>query len=305
MGYGILVVTGDLTFNGNARWEGIILAKQETDDLIVTLDGTAKIYGSLVVLQGSSSFTMPVDGRIKVRYVSSNAGLRSSVWVHPHGTTPTQYYAPGANGCGASPYTDFNQDFSAGQQMNFFIGVHRVTNTRGTSSCADDVLSSEYYRHYARGHFAPTSGKPYGYVSQLDQFLYRIAFEDIDETIDSGYGKNPDWDYNVAGQEDQLIEVEIQCKDRNSNGTVISGQWHKCTPEDPEANAADQAWTAFGSTGGSVSSSVTGSTLYLTVKGSATVLYSAEAITRLAPIMDTIRQMSQVVTVEQRVWAGR
>ena len=303
-GYGILVVNGNLTIAGNFRWEGVVIAKRESSNLSVSYGGNADIYGSLVLLQGSSAFTMPVNGRIKVRYVSSDAGLKSSVWIHPYGADPDRYYAPGSNGCSAEPYEDHDTEYQRGQQMNFFIGVHRVVDAKRSDRCTDDVLSSEYYRHYARGHYAQNSGKPYGFVKQTEAYLFTVAFEDIDEVINSGFGTTPDWDYDDEGKEDQKIEVEIQCRNRNAQGNVTSG-WHKCLPTDPEANAPDQLWS--GGVSGAVASATTlaGSTLGLTVRDYAEVRYSTEAIARLASKLTTIRDMAQIVVVDQRTVATR
>lgn len=184
-GYGMLVVDGNLSISGSFSWEGIVMAKKE-QSLAVNLGGSATIYGSLVLLQGSAAFNMPVTGQLQVKYLYSDAGYQSAVYVHPYGDEEDEMFPAGSNRNG-DQMDVYERVFPAGTQMNFFIRTYAASG------------NPREYNHYARGQEAP-DGTPYAIVTQLDQYKWKIEFEDLN--IESGH--RPDWDYN-----DQVIEVTV------------------------------------------------------------------------------------------------
>ncbi len=282
-GHGMLIVEGDLRVPGKLDWEGIVIAKKEAN-LTIEYGGTSRIYGSMVLLQGSSAFNMPVDGRLKVKYISSSAGLQSAVYVHPYNTPPEELFEMGSNRNGDQmSKNSWTTVYKKGQQMNFFIRVYKVKNKNSFT---------ELYDHYGRGHDAP-SGKPYALVEQIDKYKWRISFEDLDEDPTrqkaAGYGK-PDWDYN-----DQIIEVEVDCKASES----------KCDPEAENDGELDPWWDSIsggsGGQGGDGGSGghTTGSKLTFNMAHQAKVIYSTEAITRLSSKLNVIREASRILTTDR------
>lgn len=152
----------------------------------VDYGGTATIYGSLVLLQGSSAFTMPATGKVRVTYKYSDAGYQSAVYIHPYGDAPEQLFAKGSNRNGDQMAVQ-ERIYPKGKQMNFFI---RTWASSGNPNV---------YDHYARGQNAP-NGTPYARVSVVGKNKWLVEFEDLN--VQSGH--TPDWDYN-----DQVIEVEV------------------------------------------------------------------------------------------------
>jgi hypothetical protein len=158
--------------------------------------------------------------------------------------------------------------FPAGQRVNFFI------NVRGDEDCAPHSWTYgpwDYWDHYAAGDNSP-SGKPYAEVEQLDEYKWEIRFEDLPE----GHCWT-DWDYN-----DQVIEVEIIPED---GGEGSSGSWW--TWEEGQ-----EAPPTVGSE----------RTLYFTMAQDSRILYSAQAIASLSPLLNTIREATKVVEVDG--WEG-
>lgn len=270
-GYGILVVeNGTLKFGSSFTWEGLVLVKQETADMGVELSGNSSIYGALVMIDGSSAFTMPADGRIKIRYLKQPGGsaLRASISVAPNGFATSQVYAAGSN-VSAEQYTDWTTTYEKGQQLNFIAGFHLGS------------FSTRLYQHAARGFYAASSGRPYGYVTRVGPALWRIAFEETNEMA----GVSPDYDYATAGQEDQVIEVEAQCN--------AAGTWRRCVSS--EVDYATRSWSSF-----PAATATRGPKHTFELKSSAGVYYSVEALERLA-FLPTIRAAAPIVTVDQ--WA--
>ncbi len=282
-GVGVLLVDGDLTVTGTGKlnWEGIVVARRDTD-LKFNLQGTGTIKGSLVLLQGTTSFNMPVDGKLKVKYLYSSAGLISSVNIHPYGEDPVELFEKGSNRSGSQmSKPNWETVYKAGQQMNFFISVYKVVKS----------VPTFLYDHYGRGHEGP-SGKPYAKVQQLDQYRWKLSFEDLDEDPvrqkAAGYG-SPDWDYN-----DQEIEVWVDCTDPAS----------KCDADEEDGEDFDPWWTyggggGGGHTGGGGGAPFTGSKLQFTLGGSAKVYYSSQAINRLAPYLSVVRDYGKVVVADR------
>ena len=298
-GYGVLVVNGDLRVSGAGalRWEGLVMAKSrtETDNLDATIGGNTVIHGAVVLLQGSSAFTMPVDGRVRVRYVSSNAGLKSSVYLHPYSGVAQQIAPPGSNRNG-DRITPVVTNFIRGQQMNFYIGVHRCTGNSANCGSNTPTVTSELYKHWARGYNAQNSGKPYAYVTQRDPYLWRIAFEDIDEVTSNGLtSTTPDWDYDKPGQEDQVIEVEVQCRKLLANGTQSATEYEKCTPNHPETETTEVPLTAAMAL--AVPALGAGNRLNFTLQENARVYYSAEAISRVGALLSSVRNETRIVVL--------
>jgi len=54
-GYGLLVVQGGIAMHDDFEWEGLVLARQEDNDMDVLLADNARIYGALVARHGSTS----------------------------------------------------------------------------------------------------------------------------------------------------------------------------------------------------------------------------------------------------------
>ena len=302
-GTGILVVNGNLTTSGSGRlvWDGVVMARKDggagTDaNLTASLGRGSQVTGSYVLVQGSSALVMPFNARVKVAYLSSNAGIASSVGIEhtfEDALTRHQLVGAGANRGGTTPVVQYTHDLVAGQQVNFFIGA-----TQG---------GVERYRHYARGHFAPRSGKPYGVATASGAFGWTMAFEDIDEQVNIGYGTTPDWDYDRPGQEDQKIEVTLQCRTyRNGALRLVGGvqQYEDCTPDNPDTRQRDVAlsWTGLTGPSGAVPTPAYGTRLALSLDG-ATLLHSSASIGRLAPLLQTLRERSTLALVE--AWSGR
>lgn len=298
-GTGILVVDGDLTTTGPGKlvWDGIVMARRDgSANLTATLGNGSQITGSYVLLQGAAALVMPFNARVKVRYLSSNAGIASSVGIeHAAAGTLTRHtlVAAGANRGGNTPVVQYLQDLQAGEQVNFFIGA-----TQG---------GVERYRHYARGNFAPRSGKPYGIANASGDYGWTMAFEDIDEQTNIGYGTSPDWDYDRAGQEDQKIEVTLQCRSYRSGALyTVAGvqQYEDCTPDNPDTRQQDVAlnWSGLTANAGQVATPMGGTQLTFGLQN-ATLVHSSRSIGRLVPLLRTLRESSRIVVVE--AWASR
>ena len=189
----LFVVDGDLTVTGSFEWEGIVMVKKESS-MAVDYGGNARIHGSLVVLNGSSVFTMPLDGTLKMTYKYSSAGYQSAVYLHAlgadGGNEVVEIFAKGSNRNGDQFGGCCQRAFPQGAQMNFFIRTYASSGTPNV------------YDHYARGHNAP-DGTPYARVTRdaAAKYKWTIEFEDLN--VESGH--RPDWDYN-----DQVIEVEVE-----------------------------------------------------------------------------------------------
>lgn len=298
-GTGILVVDGDLATvdAGRLIWDGLVMARRDgSANLTARLGEGSQVTGGYVLLQGASAFVMPFTARLKVRYLSSNAGILSSVGIeHARGATLTRHtlVAAGANRGGATPVVQYERELQRGEQVNFFIGASQG--------------GTERYRHYARGHFAPTSGKPYGIATAAGDFGWTMAFEDIDEDVNIGYGTTPDWDYARAGHEDQKIEVTLQCRAYRGGALhVVRGvqQYEDCTPDHPDTRRTDVAldWSGVTSTSGQVATPMGGTQLTFGLHG-ATLVHSSRSIGRLAPLLRTLRESSRLVMVE--TWTSR
>ena len=61
-GYGLLVVQGGIEMQDDFEWEGLVLARQEDDDMDVLLSDNARIYGALVARHGSTSGSSEEEG---------------------------------------------------------------------------------------------------------------------------------------------------------------------------------------------------------------------------------------------------
>lgn len=318
-GVGMLVVDGDLKTSGSGRliWDGVVMARKDTDlntsadNLTATLGSGSEITGSFVVIQRSSAFVMPFAARLKVFYEFSNAGILSSVGVEHSKNgqlTSEQIVAAGANRTG-DVTADYSVDLEAGQQVNFWIGAY-YPSSYGSTSAQRRLRNTLAYMHYARGHFASGSDKPYGVTTAHPDNAYQwyMAFEDIDEAMNIGFGTSPDWDYTTPGQEDQKIRIALQCRSYNTNGTLkrVSGvqQYEDCTPSNPDTQQSDVAlnWGGLTSTSGVVTSPHYGGMLNFNVNG-AQISYSSGAIAKLAPYLNTIRTQSQLVLLDQ--WTSR
>lgn len=298
-GTGVLVINGNLTTSGGGKliWDGLVMARRDgSSNLTASLGSGSQITGGYVLLQGAAALVMPFNARVKVRYLSSNAGILSSVGIeHALAGTLTRHtlVGAGANRGGTTPVVQYQQDLKAGELVNFFIGA--------TQS------GTERYRHYARGHFAPVSGKPYGVATATGDYGWAMAFEDIDEQINIGYGTSPDWDYDRPGQEDQKIEVTLQCRSyRNGALYAVGGvqQYEDCTPSNPDTHREDVAldWSGVSSTSGQVTAPMGGTRLTFGLQN-ATLVHSSRSIGRLTPLLRTLHESSRLVVVD--AWASR
>lgn len=277
-GYGMLVIDGDVTISDNFVWEGIVLVRDETNDLVANYGGEATIYGSLIVMQGGDkdwAFTMPTTGRLKVTYKYSSAGFGSEVWVAPWGMSKDLIFERGSNRSG-DQMDVYDVVFEAGQRMNFFINVEGCTT--GTTKCNPKT----YWDHYAAGHESP-SGKPYGEVEQLDEYKWEIRFEDLPQ----GHTWE-DWDYN-----DQSIIVEIL-----PSSDVDDPWWTYDEKSEAEAEENPDSNSDGGTTEEEPSM---GNVLRYNQAGYSKLLYSAEAIARLGTELKVIRNATRLVVVDQ--WA--
>lgn len=319
-GTGMLVVDGNLVTSGSGRlvWDGVVMVRKDSDNgnaadnLTATLGAGSKITGSLVVIQRSSAFVMPFGARLKVFYESSNAGILSSVGVE-HSLagrlTSQQIVAAGANRTG-DVTADYTTDLEAGQQVNFWIGAY-YPSTYGSTNAQRALRNTLAYKHYARGHFASGADKPYGITTAHPDNAYQwyMAFEDIDEALNIGFGTTPDWDYATPGQEDQKIRIALQCRAYNADGSLKRNgagvqQYEDCIPSNPDTQQPDVAlnWMDLTSTSGQVASPSYGGMLTFSL-ASARVNYSSETIAKLGPFLNTIRTQSQLVLLDQ--WTSR
>ncbi len=74
-GYGLLVVQGGIAMHDDFEWEGVVLARQEDDDMDVVLAGNARIYGALIARHGSTSGSGEEEGGEEGGFVCPSDGL--------------------------------------------------------------------------------------------------------------------------------------------------------------------------------------------------------------------------------------
>lgn len=313
-GTGVLVVNGDLKVSaaGQLLWDGLVMVRRDgSSNLNLTFDPggpASQITGGMVVLQGSSSFVMPFDGRVKVTYLGSAAAWfwASAGIEHRLGNTfVRQDIVPrGANRSGdvVQPYL---ADLRRGQQVGFYIGVYFAD---GFDSSLD---GKEIYRNYARGYFSQVSGKPYGSTRLMAPYTWRMGFEDLceDTRCDPWGNSSPDYDYDDDSIVDQAIRVTLQCKQYDGGGAVVmSGgqpQYEDCTPQNPDvSNTPDLPldWATLTSSSGIVSSPPPGSVLNLNL-GNARIYHSATSIGQIAPLLQNLRDNSRVTLIDS--WASK
>ncbi len=285
-GYGLLLLDDEFEVKsgGTLDWEGLVIAKAETS-IDLDYSGTVNIYGSHIVLQGSSAFTMPAPGKLHIAYLSSSAGFQSSVNIHPYGQAAQQVFAKGANKI-ASVDDVWEQHFEQGQQINFFI---RTWPTWG----AVKTQTPNYYDQYARGHESQVSLNPYADVIQLDDegFHWRIGFEDLNE--EKGYPS--DWDYN-----DQIIEVLV-IPDSTWNPNQTQDWWTadggEEEGEEEEEEGEDEGEEVEGGGGGG---EVVGATSFsFTAQGNVNFYYSTEAIARLNNRLASVRATRKMIELNR------
>lgn len=306
-GTGILVVNGNLTTSGSGRltWNGVVMVRKDgvwtgpDADLSVQLTNGSLVSGALVVSQGATAITVPFNSRLKVRYLGSgSAGLLSSVGIersHNGELMREEIVPPGANR-GSDVVEPYNVDLKAGDQLNFYIGVHYPA---GYPDAA--LAGTEAYRNYARGHFDAAANMPYGLSEQTGPYGWKMRFEDLRQGVDIGYGSTPDWDfYDSEGSADQMIEVTLQCRHYDGHGSVVtsfgSPVYEDCTPSNPDTHVQEAPlnWAGLTASSGLVPSAAYGTNLSLHL-GGAKVYHNSLAIARLVPLLRTIRERSNLV----------
>jgi len=279
-GYGLLLLDDEFEVKSGGRldWEGLVIAKAETS-IGLDYSGTVNIYGSHIVLQGSSAFTMPAPGKLHIAYLSSSAGYQSSVNIHPYGYGAQQVFAKGANKI-ASVDDVWEQHFEQGQQINFFI---RTWPTNGPVK----TQTPNYYDQYARGHESQVSLNPYADVIQLDDegFHWRIGFEDLNE--EKGYPS--DWDYN-----DQIIEVLV-IPDSTWNPNATQDWWSAGNGEGEEDDE-EGGEEVEGGGGGEV---VGATSFSFNAQGNISFMYSTEAIARLNDRLESVRRSRRMIELNR------
>ncbi len=278
-GYGLLLLGDEFEVKsgGTLDWEGLVIAKAETS-IDLDYSGTVNIYGSHIVLQGSSAFTMPAPGKLHIAYLSSEAGFQSSMNIHPYGYEPEEVFAKGANKI-ASVDDVWEQHFEQGQQINFFI---RTWPTWGPVK----NQTPNYYDQYARGHESQVSLMPYADVIQLDDegFHWRIGFEDLNEEL--GYAS--DWDYN-----DQIIEVLV-IPDSTWNPNQTQDWWTAVGSEDEGEEEGEEGG------GGEGGGEVVGATSFsFNAQGNVSFYYSTEAIARLNNRLASVRAVRRTIELNR------
>lgn len=190
-GAGVLVVNGDLTVVKDFTFHGmlIVIGKVEIrggEDLVVTGE------------EPDSALTMKADGYLSFRYLGSNAGLKSAVYMakYDEATKKFEYdteddlvFATSNNGDQTREPVD--KIYPAGTKLNFFIRVD-AKNWSGIN---------KVYDHWAfasnEGELDSYTGKPYCLISQINENTYKYSFEDLP-------GNQADWDYD-----DQVLLVTV------------------------------------------------------------------------------------------------
>ena len=141
---------------------------------------------------------------------------------------------------------------------------------------------------------------PYGISEQTGPYQWKMGFEDLRQGLNIGFGATPDWDFYREGGADQMIDVTLQCRQRDPDGNVVTsfGQpvYEDCTPSNPDTQVRETPlnWATLTATSGQVASPAYGTNLSLTL-GGARVYHNSLAIARLSPLLNSVRDRSSLV----------
>lgn len=261
-GYGMMVIDGDLdTSHGTMYWEGAILISKESD-LLVKMAHGSMIYGGMIVMNGAKAFHMPGNGTLDVMYYKSGSSMPSALDIKPVGETGTTLFTSGANSAVDQAFTG-STSYELGQQINFF-----TTTTPATGPT--------YYRK-ARYNTPEFVAQPHAKIRALSSDSWEITFEtgSVEEEVPEGV-EAANWDYY-----DEKIIVNYV-----SDGTVPAGN---NTP----------GWEdTFGFNTTMTTSSAS---LDLQFHGTGTVIYSSEAIARVAGMLPALNENTAIVVKERSV----
>ncbi|MFK7847757.1 MAG: hypothetical protein AB8G77_20865 [Rhodothermales bacterium] len=263
-GYGMLVIDGDLdTSNGTLKWEGTVVINKESD-LLVKIAHGSRVYGGVIIMNGAKAFNMPGNGTLDVMYYKSGSSMASSLDIKPVGETATTLFAAGANSAADQTFTG-STSYELGQQINF------LTTTTPPSSST--------YSRMARYNDPAFVAQPHAKIRALTTDSWEITFEtgstDDLETMPEGV-ETANWDYY-----DEKIVVNYV-----SDNTVPAGD---NTP----------GWeTTFGFNTEMTSSPAS---LDLQFHGTGTIIYSSEAVARVAAMLPALNQNTSIVIKDRSV----
>lgn len=265
-GYGVLVVDGDLdTASGNLQWEGAVIVNKESD-LLFRLDEWSRIFGGVIIMNGSSAFNMPANGTLDMTYYASNSSMNSALMLKPVGHSVSTLFSSGANSNGDQT-TSWSTAYELGQQINF------MTET--------SPASGDAFHRMARYNAPEYVAQPHAKVRALSSDSWEITFEtgvadmSASEAAEAGV-EAANWDYY-----DEKVIVNFV-----PDGTDPAGD-----------NTTDWADTFAFNTAMSTSSSA----VNIEFHGTGTIIYSSEAMARLTNILPSMNQDDAIIITERHM----
>lgn len=265
-GYGVLVVDGDLdTADGSLQWEGAVIVNKESD-LLFRMDEWSRVFGGVIIMNGSRAFNMPGNGTLDVTYYASSSTMNSSLAIKPVGQSVATLFSSGANS-NSDQTTSWSSVYELGQQVNFMTETTPATG--------------DAFHRMARHNAPEYVNQPHAKVRALGSDSWEITFEtgvadmSASEAIEAGV-EEANWDYS-----DEKVVVNFV-----PDGTVPPGDnspnWSSTfTYDTPMSTSESSAQIEFHGTG--------------------TIIYSSEAMARLANILPSMNQDDTIVIAERHM----